>query len=137
MLQVTHKRLYQIAGAIWLMIGLLLLRKGVQYLQWDGEYSTLLLLVLCALSLGILKGRMVLAKVALRTQKRLALLEEPTPITHLYTRGNALLILSMMGLGMLLNVLNIHSDIRAFIDIAVGSALIQGSISYFRLPRNA
>jgi len=123
------------AGAIWLVIGLLLLRKGVQYLRWDD--STLPLLVICALSLGIVKGRMVLAKVALRTQKRIALLEEPTTITHLYTRGNALLILSMMGLGMLLNVLNVHSDIRAFIDIAVGSALVQGSLSYFRLPKTA
>lgn len=157
MIRVTHKRLYQIAGAVWLLVGVSLLRKGSMYALagYNGDvftsthYSPLFLLfenvlgstenalaliIVIALILGNLKGKLVLSKMALKMQKRIQPLEEPISIAHLYTRSNVLLIGAMMLLGIILNALFIGNDIRACIDIAVGAALVRGAMRYFTIP---
>ncbi len=155
MLFVEHKTLYRISGALWLLIGIFLLRTGIYHMLsgWDGRaFSTenysffftwlattfsskenaAAIMIALSILLGTLKGRIALAKAAVRNKKRIAALENPISIKNLFTKQMYLLILAMMGLGLLLKNLHLSSDIRGFIDIAVGTALIKGAIGYFK-----
>ncbi len=43
------------------------------------------------------------------------------------------IILCMMSLGKIMTFLEVRPDIRGLVDIAVGTALLQGAVQYFRL----
>ena len=81
---------------------------------------------------GFCKGRFVLSKTAKRVCLRILSLESPIRFKQVYGLSYALLILGMMGIGMGLRFLPIPMDLRGMIDVAVGSALITGSMFYFR-----
>ncbi|MCE5293722.1 MAG: hypothetical protein LLF94_03810 [Chlamydiales bacterium] len=159
-MKTRHSTLYGLSGAIWLGIGIMLLNLGLGFLMhgfqghifiqdgYSGMFSWLagisgghefaaIGLIVFSLFVGFAKGRFVLQKAALKSANRIAKLANPTPITNLYTRSNLILIAIMMGMGMLMKVLALPYDIRGSIDIAVGSALMQGSLAYFRLMSQA
>jgi len=117
-----------LSGLIWVCVGIFLLYKGVGYLQGASAYW----LALIALLLGLAKGAFVLGKSAKRSLRRLALFKGTIPLLKLYSRGNYILILSMMAIGMLFRFLPISIALKAFIDIAVGTALVTGSLFFFR-----
>jgi len=155
-MKTRHSTLYALSGIIWLGVGIMLLNLGLGFLMagfqgqsfvtngyssfffWlssftNGYDTTAILLIALALILGFAKGRFVLQKTALKSHERIAKLENPTTIGNLYTKSNFIIIAIMMGLGMLMKALNLSNDIRGFIDVAVGCALMQGSLAYFRL----
>lgn len=146
---VRHKTLYIISGLVWLAIGATLFKLGAGFLYTSinlTENTPLLssiqpllstenaLVVVIALSLiiGVLKGRVVLQKSARRSCERIRKLPEPASIFSIYSLGNYLIIACMMGLGMSMKYISLPLDIRGFIDIAVGAALIEGSRYFFR-----
>ncbi len=131
MIKTKHSTLYALSGIIWLGVGVMLLNLGLGFLCTAQEVNYLLIAI--AIIIGFAKGRFVLQKAALRSHERIAKLENPTTLSQLYTRSNILLIAFMMGLGMLMKSLNLPNEIRGFIDTAVGCALMQGSLAYFRL----
>lgn len=156
MIQVSHRTLYAISGAIWLAIGMMLLNLGLGFLMHgfhdkifvEDGYSPLftgiasltggfdnaaIVLVVFALIIGFLKGRLVLQKAALKTQNRISKLSNPTLLTNIYTPANFIIIGCMMGLGMLMKYLALPFDIRGMIDTAVGCALMQGAVTYFQM----
>ncbi|MBS0654205.1 MAG: hypothetical protein JSR46_00365 [Verrucomicrobia bacterium] len=158
MIRLSHAKLYAISGAVWLVIGVFLLNLGLQlvvqgiqgealalqnyssFFTWlaslsRGYENAAIALIAISIMVGFLKGRLVLGKVAMRTQNRLQALENPTSLTNLYTKANFLIIAMMMGFGMLMRYFNVPNDIRGPIDIAVGTALIQGSVAYFTLTQ--
>lgn len=154
---VSHRTLYLISGAIWMAIGIMLLNLGIGFLMHgvsatgfnqegyssfftklssltsSGENAAIALVAI-GFFVGFAKGRLVMQKAALKTEARLNKLDNPTSLTNLYTRANIILIAVMMLLGMLLKHLSLAYDIRGIIDTAVGCALIQGALCYFRLP---
>ena len=142
MLTVSHKTLFRIAGAVWLLAGAALLRLGVKYLMQaldipSPAYFTLspeeiLVLLAAALAIGAIKGRLVLRKAAFRCCERIAQFDNPTSLGNIYGRSSYLIICLMAGLGTIMNITRVPVDIRGAIDVAVGSALIQGSLYYFR-----
>ena len=87
------------------------------------------------LLIGWLKGRFVLSKTVKRVVDGIAILKTPIRTHQVYSRKYWILIASMIALGMSLRILPIPVDIRGFVDIAVGSALIQGSLLYFRAAK--
>lgn len=152
----SHKTLYAISGAIWLGIGIMLLNLGLKFIMHgfqantfnDEGYSNLItklstlcgsyhnasiILIVFAILIGFLKGRMVLQKNAMRSFERISKLPNPTSLSNLYSKANLLILAGMSGMGMLMNALQMPFDIRGFIDIAVGCGLMQGSIAYFHL----
>jgi hypothetical protein len=159
MFKVSHKTLIVISGSMWIGIGVFLLQLGLGFLmdavqslllQADEGYPLMsqlsvlgevkiaaLVLVLLSLITGFFKGRMVLKKTVMRNLLRIKNFPDPTSLLNMYSKGNLFLIVGMMGLGVLMRLSGISSDVRAFIDIAVGSALIQGGVYYLRsaLPR--
>ncbi len=88
--------------------------------------------VTIALMIGYFKGKMVLAKSVKRQIKRVDSLPNPASLRHLFSKAYYLLIASMILLGISLRYLPIHSATRGFVDLAIGSALINGAMLYFR-----
>ncbi|MCB1212802.1 MAG: hypothetical protein KDK40_00740 [Chlamydiia bacterium] len=141
-----------LSGAIWLAVGFFLLSKGVGLVadllqtplgsttlpalvpltHWLGEpKNAIVALTALAGLIGSIKGRTILEKVANREVARLRLLVSPA-FWQLYSPRQLLLIPLMISFGILLRYFNAPIDIRAFIQMTIGVALIRGSISYFR-----
>lgn len=136
-MQTSHKTLYIVQGAIWLLVGAMLLNMGIRFLMSTleaGQENGHLMLLVSALIVGQLKGRFMMKKVAMRSFDRISKMAQPVPLQNVYTKGNYAVIGVMMLLGMGMKFFPIPLEVRGFIDVAVGSALIQGSLFYFRLP---
>lgn len=136
-MQTSHKTLYVLQGAVWLMVGAMLLNMGIRFLMStleEGKENGHLMLLILALILGQLKGRFMMKKVAMRSFDRISKMTQPVALHNIYTKGNYIVIGIMMLLGMGMKFLPVPLEARGFIDVAVGSALIQGSLFYFRLP---
>ncbi|MCH9626658.1 MAG: hypothetical protein S4CHLAM2_02840 [Chlamydiales bacterium] len=159
-MKLKHRTLIILAGFVWLAIGTFLLTLGLRFIMETlrnpdvalvpGRFSLLafvnrffpdrqngvVFLLSFALLLGFVKGRYVLGKTAQRQVNRIFALPNPSSIKNLYTKGHYILIAAMMGLGMSLRFIPITLDTRGAIDIAVGSALMNGAMLYFRSAAN-
>ena len=156
MLKFSHKGLIFFSGVVWLLIGTLLLYKGVNFLAivagisphaqkvvenaplmqffnsfLSSKEESAVLIIGAALLVGFLKGRVVLKKTVGRTISRICALPSPAPFYHVYHRGYYLLIALMAGFGFLLSYAPL--DVRGAVDAAVGSALIHGASLYFKM----
>lgn len=142
----THIKAIILSGLSWLGIGAFLTYKGLFYLTlclfdppaYFGNFlgstqNVVLFLLASALIIGFLKGRFVLSKTAQRTVKSIILQPAPLKLKNIYSKGYIILIVSMMALGMLMRVLPIGNEVRGVIDTAVGFALMNGALIYFRL----
>ncbi len=145
------RRFFYVAGAVWLCVGTALLTLGIHFLTtWQQNpvvpshlfsfipffercfsSNALLFLLISSLLLGYSKGRWVLRRTALRHMRYFSSLERPS-WARLYGPSSLLLIGIMMTLGMLLRWIPISLDVRGAVDVAIGAALIQGSLHYFR-----
>lgn len=150
-MQCKHKTLFFLSGTLWLGIGVMLLTFGLRFLMeiliTYGSQKPILLkiliklfnvtqengiviLITMALMLGFFKGKFILAKSAKREMQRISDLPNPISIKYIYSKKYYFLILSMVFLGFLIRFLPL--DIRGFIDITIGSALINGARVFYR-----
>jgi hypothetical protein len=143
-----HRSWIVFSGFVWFFIGMLLLYKGLLFIT-DAAFQTQSLsyrlrdtfgnqqqaatsLMALGLMIGFFKGRFVLVKTVQRVVARLVSLPTPIRLKDAYTRSYWILIGSMMALGMVFRFLPLPLDVRGTIDVAIGSALINGAILYFR-----
>lgn len=135
----------------WLGIGVMLLYKGLHLLlstlqsqksSWlikklgasMGSLENATLVFLCfALFVGFIKGRFVLSKTVNRLSDRFFSFGRPMSLKELYPTSYLILLSSMMTLGMVMKWVPMPSDLKGVMDVAVGFALINGSLQYFRL----
>ena len=89
-----------------------------------------------ALLVGFAKGRFVFAKTVWRVVSRIQALSLPIRFSQVYTKSYWILIGAMMMLGLTFRFLPIPLDARGFVDVAIGSALINGAMLYFRASRS-
>lgn len=157
-MKIRHGSAIILSGVTWMGIGMFLMIKGftlilvpmvsvspavvLPYLcKWLGDVQQAALLWVClGLLIGFFKGRVVLKKSAERIMKRILSLPEPSDLTSIYPRSYLMLLGLMMSLGMVLKWIPIPSDVKGLIDVAVGSALVNGSAFYFRyfaLPKKS
>lgn len=150
-LNMQHRQWIAFSGFVWFLMGGFLLYKGLHWMSeaifspcslscryqdfFGGPQQAANVLVVTALVVGYLKGRFVLSKTVTRIVRGIVCLQLPIRIGSVYPKSYWLLISAMMGLGLTLRFLPIPLDLRGFLDIAVGSALIQGSFLYFRAAR--
>lgn len=120
-----------ISGTIWLAIGSWLLPLGLSFIM-NGTLteSAKILIISLALFIGYLKGKKVLGESAKKGIKRIYTLPNPAPFTQIYKPAYYLLLFAMIGVGFLAKLLPL--DLRGFIDTAIGAALINGSMVYFK-----
>lgn len=141
-----------ISGLVWFAVGLFLMPMGVNLLLSSlhinesqnypliqsvspligGWEQTVLVLLCMGLLIGFLKGRFVLGKSAREGIKRIQQFSNPTCLSNIYSLKYYVLILGMMGLGMGIKYFGLADDIRGFVDVAIGAALINGALVYFR-----
>jgi hypothetical protein len=119
------KNWFYISGMIWFTAGSFLLYKGVSFTEG-------LLLYAIAIPLGYLKGRYVLSKTVGRMMRRMASLEGPITLRNVYPLSYWFLIAGMISLGVLCSFL--PNQVRGFVDLTIGSALVYGAFLYFRAP---
>lgn len=149
-MKISHSTMIFISGGIWIAIGFFLLQLGI-HLLFTETFDTLtttpliglfkgffshheasIVIASIALYIGFLKGKHILAKTANRGIDRIRSLPNPSSISNLYSKSYFLLLGFMMCLGFSIKFFGIPNDIRGAIDIAIGSALINGSTHYFK-----
>ena len=142
-----------ISGLIWFAVGLSLLYKGLRFIsegtmtagsicdRFKGTFGSAqqsgTVIVAIALLIGFAKGRFVLSKTVQRVVGRIRSLPEPIAFGDVYARSYWIIIGSMALLGLTMKYLPIPVDLRGFVDTAVGAALMNGAMLYFRANRTA
>lgn len=147
-----HRSWIALSGVLWFAIGMFLLYKGLHFISdarnipnslcvrfqdvfgSPSQAGTVLMFI--ALMVGFAKGRFVLAKTVQRVVRRIQSLPLPIRFSQVYTPAYWMLIGGMVMLGMVFRFLPIPIDARGFIDVAIGSALINGAMLYFRAARS-
>lgn len=147
-----HSTLIVISGLTWLAIGSYLLFLGLTLLlnstldQSDKIYPIVsnlapyvggteqvgLFLAALFLGVGYMKSKYVLSRTVLRTLTNICSSPNPSGLGTVYNRQYIMLIGAMAMLGAGIKFLQLPDDIRGSIDIAIGSALINGSVLYFK-----
>jgi len=139
------------SGAVWLAIGIFLLAKGLNFIVFaahdgassacilpslapliGGREQAALMMIVLGLIIGFIKGRLILIKTVKRVVGRILSMPSPIAIHKVYSWRYGLIIALMMGLGISMKWLHVPVDLRGLVDVAVGSALINGALSYFR-----
>lgn len=156
MLKLSHRALIIFSGAIWLAVGCFLFPSGLNFLLQAIEnsykdlghsypllqfFSTLtsnrenavVILIALGMLLGYSKGRYVLSRTAQKSVERIRSLPNPTELKNVYGAKYYLLLGIMIGIGVSMKYLGIPTDVRGLIDIAIGAALINGAMVFFRL----
>lgn len=159
MFKVSHAVLAVVSGLVWMAVGLWLLPLGLNLLLTSirqdmliessnypligslapyvgGWEQTVLILVSAGLFIGYFKGRYVLGKSAKRGVERIATFPNPTSLSNIYSLKYYLLLGAMIGLGVSIKFFGLANDIRGFVDVAIGAALINGALIYFRCARD-
>jgi len=108
--------------------GVKLLPRGVDNLDFYGNW-----IIFLALVIGFFKGRFILVRSARRVVSRILALPKPIRFWHVYSPAYLGLIGFMIGLSFLMKIL--PNEIRSFILLATGFALINGSFFFFRNAR--
>jgi hypothetical protein len=125
-------------GSLWIFAGMMLLRKGFYFLTLSSALSSQWMVVFASLAcvIGCLKGKFVLEKRAKKIIAKILLYaEDKVPIGVAMDRQTLMIMAVMMGLGFSLNVIKAPHMWRGFIDVAIGSALMMGGMSFFRIKQ--
>lgn len=140
-----------VSGLKWFAIGVMLLTKGLRMITVAAEQVAVkaplikffqsytssrqqaaLLIISAGLLIGFVKGRTVLAKTVKRIAERINGYSEGLTLKQAYDQRYWIVIGLMMLMGMMFRMLSIPFDIRGGVDVAIGSALINGAMLYFR-----
>jgi len=134
----TRRQHLWIAALLWMLVGTGLLTMGAvfwfhfpymgfldaRHLGWGA----------IALSIGLLKGKLILDRTANRVIDRVETLQEPNPLKSIFQMFGAktiALIVAMMGIGIGLRLAGVSFEIRGLIYIAVGAALLWSCRRYW------
>lgn len=122
-----------ISGLIWGAIGVFLLFKGLQLLTTIQDQNLAMVFVSIGLLVGFVKGRFVLSKTVNRIAKHIYSLSNPISFKDVYPLSYWILVSSMFAIGFFLRLVPV--EVRGFIDVSIGSALINGAMLYFKKIR--
>lgn len=129
-----HRTWISLSGALWACIGCWLLFKGLKILSALPDRDGATWWIGAGLFIGFLKGRFVLSKTVRRLTDRIAKLSLPIRWSTVYPKSYWFLLGGMMLLGFAFRFLPLQW--RGFADVAVGSALMNGALLYFRAARS-
>lgn len=130
-MKISHTKAIVLSGALWFAIGFMLLYKGIRLLM-EVPNQTALVLVVISLAIGFVKGRFILSKTVARVTNRIISHPNPIALTQIYAPSYYIIILSMVALGISFKFFPIPPIAKGMIDLAIGSALMNGGQQYFR-----
>ena len=134
------QRLLQVAGLIWIIVGLFLIYRSsglynLAVIEQNTSKGALIISVILGVVIGIIKGKFVLSKTALRNRNRINQLVPPLSIHQIFSGAFYGLIAGMMVLGFLLREFNAYLGgyvVVASIYCGIGMALIAASSVYWK-----
>ncbi len=151
MFAMKHRGYIALSGFMWFFMGIYLLFKGLHYIteaaflenslcskmgpMFGSPQRAATVLLVVGLVVGFLKGRFVLVRTVRRVVARIASLPLPIAFKDAYARSYWLVIAFMMALGMTFRFLPIPIDLKGTVDIAIGSALVNGAMLFFRAAK--
>lgn len=152
MFKISHVTMIVLSGLVWLAVGCFLLPLGLNFIVDSilrenltavrrpvldflapfagGVDQAAIIWIALTLLIGFFKGRYVFAKTVHRSVKRILAFPNPAPLSKIYPPAYYILLGSMVLLGVLVRFAPL--DIRGGVDVAVGAALINGAMLYFR-----
>ena len=154
--KVSHNTLIILSGIVWFAVGCFLMQLGLKLLvnsmqqmpfmksyplvdslvDLGGSRQTIVLLMISlGLYIGFLKGRYVLGKSVKKSVARILEFSNPTSLGNIYSARYYILLAIMVGIGLSIKYLGLSDDIRGFIDVTIGAALINGAMVYFQSAR--
>ena len=136
----SRQLLTQIAGFIWVAVGLFLIYRGSGLYQLaiqeqNSNQETIIISLTLGIVLGIIKGKFVLSKTALRNRNRINQLIPPLKFYNVFSGSFYGFIAGMMLLGFLLREFNSYLGgyvVVAGIHCGIGMALIVASRVYWK-----
>jgi hypothetical protein len=149
-MRLSRTALIVFSALSWLGIGVFLMVKGLKFIVAAAQTAELsstmqtvasmaggreqgaLALICIALLIGFIKGRMILVKTVKRVIDRIHSLPDPIRFRQIYAPRYYALIGTMVLLGLSFNFIGIGLEWRGLIDVAIGSALVNGASSYIR-----
>lgn len=149
-MRVSHRVAIIFSGSLWLVIGVMLMYKGMNWIIAGtqepasvkllpiltplarGIEQSALILLCVAIFVGFMKARFILAKTVKKVVDRIVSQPEPVLLTQAYGKSYMLVLMAMILLGLSMKVAHLPYDLRGLIDVTIGSALTQGSMLYFR-----
>jgi hypothetical protein len=132
-IKLSFKPLMILAFALWATGGLMLIKKGLGFLQAsNADMTTLIIGVVLAVIIGFAKGKFMLGKASIRNILRLQALKEPVRPIHVYPLRSWITIGIMLLISVSLTVFDTPPFTRALINLGIGMGLLVSSITYLR-----
>lgn len=151
MLKLSHAALVFLSGLVWFAVGCFLLPLGLKLLMAStqpsdaytpliamlsqhlgGAQQVALILIAAGLLIGYYKAKYVLSKSVRRSIARIQALPNPSSLLSMYSRAYLILLAVMVGLGISIKFFGVPNDIRGAIDVAIGAAMLNGAMIFFR-----
>ena len=135
----NKQRLIQVAGLIWIIVGVFLIYRGsglynLAVTEQNTSKETIIISLILGIVLGIIKGKFILSKTARRNCDRINQLTPPLKIHNIFSGPFYGFIAGMMALGFLLRTFNTYLGgyvVVAAIYCGIGMALIAASYVYW------
>lgn len=134
-IRLNTQALKGLAFTIWLIGGLVLSVRGVQFLTDSsamGNMALLIGLAIAALVIGFGKGKFVLSKTSTKNIERIDQFTEPKKPIQVYSVRSWIMICLMVGISIALTVFNVDNIVRGPINLGIGVALIISSLAYLK-----
>lgn len=145
--------LISIVGMVWFIVGIFLLFSGLKLIFFTGLIKgqsftpiisvimyaftgaiipTMIVIVFLGLLLGYAKSKWAFVRVIRKTVQRIYPMPGLVRISNLYRLHEILLIFAVIALSRIVQFIHLPLDIQGVVNIAIGSALINGAVVYFR-----
>ncbi|WP_373531475.1 hypothetical protein [Vampirovibrio sp.] len=134
-IRLGNQALKGLAFTLWLIGGLVLSTRGVNFLMDSPAITNMPLmagLIVAALIIGFGKGKFVLAKTSAKNIERIDQFSEPKKPIEVYSVRSWIIITLMVGISLALNIFNVDHIVRGPINLGIGFALIVSSLVYLK-----
>lgn len=134
-IRLSSSQMKGLAFFIWLVGGLVLCIRGINFITGAPEHPDAMLLGLLAagaLAIGFGKGKFVLSKTSRKNMERIDQFTEPKKPIQVYSVRSWIMIGLMIGISVALNIFNTPLLWRGGINLAIGFALIISSLAYLK-----
>lgn len=133
---ITQRQHLLNAGIIWTMVAAMLIIRGAVWVFANVPMHHFIIIgTFIVLGFGVLKGRFIVSKMAVRMVNHIQNLGERSPFWKVYAVSTYLSILLMVGIGILCRLVGAHWHIFwiiGYIYAAIGIALLTGSTEFWR-----
>lgn len=134
-IRLSSQSMKGLAFILWLIGGLVLTIRGINFMITAPEHTNLALmagLAAAALAIGFGKGKFVLSKTSAKNIERIDQFTEPKRPIQVYSTRSWIIIGLMVGISVALNIFQVSNIVRGPINLGIGFGLIISSLTYLK-----